>query len=244
MRILVIPDTQVKPDVPIQHHTWIGRLAADKRPDVIVHLGDAYDFYSLNSYISKREIEGVRIIEDIEAGNKAFETLMAPIKKKRSYKPKLHYLLGNHENRLVRYVNDHPAVESLIGLHLLNPPDLGWKMHPFLKPLQIEQIYFAHYFTNPNSGRPWAGTCHTKLKNIGLSFVMGHQQGLDLAVRCLPNGQQQRGLVAGSCYLHQEDYRGFQGKESFQGVVMLNDVRGTSYDLMELSLRYLKKRYG
>ena len=73
---------------------------------------------------------------------------------------------------------------------------------------------------------------------------MGHQQGLDLAVRCLPNGQQQRGLVAGSCYLHEEDYRGVQGKESFQGVIMLNDVRDTSYDLMELSLRYLEKRYG
>ena len=73
---------------------------------------------------------------------------------------------------------------------------------------------------------------------------MGHQQGLDLAVRALPNGKQQRGLVAGSCYLHREDYRTPQGKESFQGIIILNDVRDSTYDLMELSLRYLKRKFG
>jgi hypothetical protein len=74
-------------------------------------------------------------------------------------------------------------------------------------------------------------------------MIMGHQQGLDLAIRMLPNGQQQRCTVAGSCYTHREAYRGPQGHENFQGVLILNDLRGSSYDLMELSLRYLKKKF-
>ena len=36
MRILVIPDCQVKQGVPLEHLTWAGRYAAKKKPDVIV----------------------------------------------------------------------------------------------------------------------------------------------------------------------------------------------------------------
>ena len=39
-RYVVIPDTQVKPGVPTDHLEWAGRYVAEKRPDVVVHLGD------------------------------------------------------------------------------------------------------------------------------------------------------------------------------------------------------------
>ena len=43
---LVIPDTQVKPNQPIDHLRWAGLYAVDKKPDVIVHLGDHFDMPS------------------------------------------------------------------------------------------------------------------------------------------------------------------------------------------------------
>ena len=150
--------------------------------------------------------------------------------------------MGNHEERLFRYIRENPCLEGVFSEQSFGLD--GWSVHKFLEIFQIKGVWFSHYFVNPNSSRPWAGTAHSKLKNIGLSFVMGHQQGLDLAVRALPNGKQQRGLVAGSCYLHREDYRTPQGKESFQGIIILNDVRDSTYDLMELSLRYLKRKFG
>ena len=46
---LVIPDTQVKPDFHIEHLEWAGQYAVDKKPDVIVHLGDHWDMPSLST---------------------------------------------------------------------------------------------------------------------------------------------------------------------------------------------------
>ena len=43
MKICVIPDTQVKPDVPLDHLLYAGRYIASKKPDVIVMIGDWWD---------------------------------------------------------------------------------------------------------------------------------------------------------------------------------------------------------
>ena len=40
---LVIPDTQVKPGQSLEHLRWAGQYAADKKPDVIIHIGDHWD---------------------------------------------------------------------------------------------------------------------------------------------------------------------------------------------------------
>jgi hypothetical protein len=53
----------------------------------------------------------------------------------------------------------------------------------------------------------------------------------------------QRALICGSCYLHKEEYLGPQAKESWQGVVVLNGVEEGDYDMMELSLKYLCRKY-
>jgi len=247
LKILVIPDTQCRPGVRTDHMTWIGRCAIDLKPDFIIHLGDHFDMPSLNTWSKSIEVEGRRVIEDLESGKKSLAKLLAPIDdynkgKKNKFLPGKHFLMGNHEERLFRYIRENPCLEGVFSEQSFGLD--GWSVHKFLETFQIKGIWFSHYFVNPNSSRPWAGTAHSKLKNIGLSFVMGHQQGLDLAVRALPNGKQQRGLVAGSCYLHRENYRTPQGKESFQGIIILNDVRDSTYDLMELSLRYLKRKFG
>ena len=88
------------------------------------------------------------------------------------------------------------------------------------------------------------GTAHTKLKNIGLSFVMGHQQGIDIAMRELPNGKKQHGIVAGSFYQHEMDYRGPQANNHWQGILMLHEVRDGTFDLMQVSLDFLRRKYG
>ena len=50
MKHLIIPDTQVKPNTPTEHLKWAGQYAAEKKPDVIVHIGDHWDMESLSSY--------------------------------------------------------------------------------------------------------------------------------------------------------------------------------------------------
>lgn len=249
---LVIPDTQVRPGVPTRHLRWIGHYIVEKKPDVVVHLGDHWDFPSLSSYSRRLELEGARVKADIEAGNDALAELMAPLdeynevkkrNKDKQYRPRLVMLRGNHEERLTRAVADNPQFQGLIGEHSFNDRALGWEAHKFLEPVTIDGVVYAHYFYQPMSGRPWAGTAHTKLRNIGMSFTMGHVQGLDTAHGITPDGKQRRALVAGSCYLHTEEYKGPQANHHWRGIIVKHEVRDGYYDLMEVSLDYLCRRY-
>lgn len=246
---LVIPDTQIKPGVPTDHLAWIGQYVVDRKPDVVVHLGDHWDFPSLSSYDrGKKAMEGRRYSEDVEAGNLGLDLLTAPIRKEklrvRDWLPRLELLRGNHEERLNRAIEDDARMDGALSFDDLESP--GWEVHDFLKPVWVDGIAYSHYFANPMTGRPYGGMVSTRLKNIGHSFTMGHVQTLDSAQIPVPspNGPtMRRGLVAGACYLHNEDYKGFQGNAHWRGVLVKHEVFDGNYDLMEVSLEYLCLKY-
>jgi hypothetical protein len=239
----VIPDCQVKEGVPIEHLEWIGNYIVDKRPDVVICIGDFWDMPSLSSYDKgKKCFEGRRYRKDVEAGNNAMDLLMTPLVKA-DFHPRLVFTMGNHEHRISRAIDNEPILDGTIGLEDLELAKWGWEVVPFLQPIEIDGISYCHYFYNPNSGKPYAGTALSKLKNIGLSFTMGHQQGIDIAMRELPNGKTQHALVAGSCYLHDETYRGPQANGHWNGIVFKHEVQDGSYDLMQVSLDFLRRKY-
>lgn len=241
----VIPDVQAKPGVPLEHLEWAGRYIAEKKPDVVVCIGDFADMSSLSSYDKgKKAFEGRRYRFDIDSAKRAMDLLMAPILKESNYSPRLVLTLGNHEYRIVRATDNEPLLDGTIGLEDLAYEQWGWEVIPFLKPIVIDEISYCHYFYHPNTGKPYAGlNLETRLKTIGMSFTMGHQQGLSIAIRDLANGKRQRGLVAGSFYQHDEEYRGYQGNGHWRGIVMKHEVEQGNYDMMEVSLNYLRRRY-
>jgi hypothetical protein len=96
---------------------------------------------------------------------------------------------------------------------------------------------------NPMTGNPYAGLASTIIKTVGHSFVVGHAQKLEVATRMLTTGQQQWGIVAGACYLHDEEYKGYQGNNHWRGIVMLHRVIDGSFDPCFISLDYLRDRY-
>lgn len=50
MKHFILPDVQCKPGVPLDHLTWASNYCIQKKPDVIVCLGDFADMESLSSY--------------------------------------------------------------------------------------------------------------------------------------------------------------------------------------------------
>lgn len=256
---LWIPDSQVKPnrngvEFPLDFLDWIGALIAERRPDVIVHLGDFADMESLSSFdVGKKDFEGRRYVADIAAANEAFARLCKPLDdynatrrawRERLYLPERHLLLGNHEARITRAVENDAKLDGVLSTDDLRYADHGWTVHPFLVPITIDGVSFAHYWANPMNGRPYGGTALTMLKTLGRSFVQGHKQTLDYAMRFVgPDAPAQHGLIAGSAYLHREAYLGPQGNDHFRGVIWADQVEGGSYDPQFISLGQLCRKF-
>lgn len=253
MKILTIGDTQCKPGQDLSYMGSIGAYIADKRPDVIVHIGDNFDFESLSSYDKgKKSFEGRRLLADIQAGNEGLERLMAPINKLREnqkrykhkiYNPRMVFCLGNHEDRFDRLSRDMPELDGFVGTETLNLEKWGWEVHPYLKPVNIEGIHFVHYLANPFSGKPYGGNAASQLKNVGNSFVVGHKQVLDISMQPTLDGKMRIGVINGACYPFDEGYKGFQGNNHFRGITMLHEVADGFGLPTCVSLKYLTENY-
>lgn len=242
-KILVIADTQCKPTESLEYMSWIGKYIADKKPDVVVHIGDHYDFPSLSSYDKGRKsFEGRRLIKDIEAGNLGMHLLLKEFTGG-DYKPRMVFCKGNHEDRLDRLADSVPELDGYVGTEFLPLEGMGWEVQPFLKPVEIDGIYFVHYLANPMTGKPYGGTALNQLKTVGRSFVVGHKQCLDIATRPTIDGKHQIGIVNGAAYPFDEGYKGYQGNNHFRGITMLHEVEDGFALPMWVSLNYLKKRY-
>lgn len=251
---MFIPDTQVRPGVDTRHIDWEAQAVVAYLPDVIVVAGDWWDMPSLNSHVDagSLEKEGSRIRADIEVGNEAFARFVAPMQKeiarrkhghRNRWNPRCVFLFGNHEKRVDTAVNSDPRLQGMISRDQMLTP--GFERHEFLTIVEIDGIAYSHYFQNQKSSRPLGGSIDARLNKIGRSFVQGHEQGLLYGIRQLPGNRVQHGLVAGSNYLHDEKYRGPQANGEWRGIVCLNEVRnGGDYDLMPLSMDYLRRKFG
>jgi hypothetical protein len=254
MHIVVIPDCQVKDGVDLSYLTWIGKWIAEKQPDVIVNIGDFADLPSLSSYdVGKKSFEGRRYLKDVEAVHRGMEILLSPINEyndrqrknsKKIYKPKKILTLGNHCNRINRVLENDPKLEGVISVDDLKYKEYGWEVYPFLDVVVVSGIAFSHYFVTGVAGRP-AASATSQLNKLHQSCIAGHQQGLQIATGYRADGVRLTSVIAGSSYIHDEDYMGPQSnKNHWRGILDLRDVKPTGeFDLIPISTEYLKRKY-
>lgn len=248
LRIAVIPDTQVAPGVPTEHMDWIGAYLADKKPDVIVHIGDHWTMDSLSTHEQKGSLafEGRRYSDDVLSGVEAMRRMMRFIPRHdyvEGWKPRLVFTMGNHEQRIERAIDAHPTLYGTIGYRDLMLEEMGWEVFPFLQPVEIAGIEFAHYFVSGVMGRPVtsaAALIRGKYARRG-SAVMGHVQNFDYAVSSVTG---RFAIFAGCAYLHDEAYLGPQvNPTAKRQIVMLHEARDGNADPMFVSLSHLEKRF-
>lgn len=250
-RILVLPDVQAKPGVDFSYLARIGQYAVDKRPDVIVCIGDFADMPSLSSYDKgKKSFEGRRYKRDIEAAQFAMQAFLKPLndhnekQPRKPYKPRMVLTLGNHEERILRAINDDPKLDGVLSVDDLAYAEYGWEVFPFLEVVIIEGVAFSHFFATGVMGRP-ASSAAAQLRVANMSCFAGHQQGKQIAYAKRADGAILTSIISGSCYEHDEGYLGPQvNKQHWRGFFMLHDTKNGTFDEMPVSLSFINQRYG
>ena len=252
MNIFVLPDVQARPGDDFSFLSAIGSYIVDKKPNVIVCIGDFADMASLSSYDKgKKSFEGRRYKKDIEAAKEAMDYLLGPLRsynqlrkaqKKVGYHPRLIMCLGNHEHRIKRAIEDDPMLDGALSIFDLGYHDAGWEVYDFLELVSVNGIVFCHYFTSGIMGRP-IGTAQLMLNKKHMSCFAGHQQGRNIAYGLRADGKEMTAIISGSCYKHSEPYLNPQTNNHWRGAWMLFDVNDGSFDELPLSLKYLENRY-
>lgn len=243
---LIIPDTQVRHGESIKHIKAAGKLALQRKPEVIVFLGDHWDFYSLNTHKDRGHIDyhNQSYIQDLQAGIDAMEAFLRPIEKfnakqrkhkKAQYKPRLVFTSGNHEFRRNRMEDDNPKIKGALPTPEDYLWDKGFEVYPFKQAVVVDGVHYCHFCPQPKSPgaveRP-----HLIAQKRAASWTVGHTQGLEYyhsyhmpRIQC---------LVSGSFYTHDEGYK-VGSNDHFRGLFYKRNVKDGAYDLEIISIERL-----
>ena len=249
-----IPDTQITPESDVGHIAAAANYLAEKEPEEIVIIGDWWDMKSLSVYDKPggKGWESKDYSADLECGIESMQTFLGTIKRgsRRTYRPRVHFCMGNHEERMARAAADpmnrrFSQFLSYDQLKLDKMP-LPIHVHDFQEILELDGILYSHYFVNPDSlmGNAIGGSVENKLRKIGQSFSMGHQQCHQSGSIFTATGRRRRGLVSGRFYSEYQGYLGPQKhNQSWSGIVLKNEVHNGDYDMLEVSENYLREKW-
>ena len=253
---LIIPDAHAHPDTDMERFKWLGKYILKHKPSTIICLGDFADMPSLCSYDKgTKGFEGRRYQKDIQVAKDAMYYLLRNIwasnikkqlNKKKQYKPKMIMLLGNHENRIDRAIEQDAILEGTISVDDLYYKERGWEVHPFLDVVNIDGVNYSHYFISGVMGRPISGV-HPAASIISkqlVSCTAGHAHVYDHTVRTNAQNEKIHGLVAGVFDNNEHGYAGRANDLWWRGIVHKRNVKNGSYDLEMISMETLEAQYG
>lgn len=252
-KILVIGDPHARPDVSNRRFSLLGKFIVDKKPDIIVCIGDFADMGSLSSYDKGTvKAEGKRYADDLKAVHNALQRINDEIdaynkgkRKNQRYEPRKCMVMGNHEERIARAANENPSLYGHISFDDLKYEEFGWEVTPFLETLSIHNIAFQHYFTSGVMGKPISGdyaASHLVKKNY-MSCVAGHSHLRQYWETSDISGRKRFGLVVGCFDEGDHSYARGTAHQWWSGLTMLHEVQDGQCEPAFFSLDYLMSRY-
>lgn len=243
---LIIPDSHSNPQYHNKRYDWLGHLINDVKPDVVVDIGDWFDMASLCSYDKgKKGFEGRRYSKDIAVGVEAQDRMKTVISRQKRKLPRFVRTLGNHENRISRAIESDPILEGTIGLEDLQSKEYGWEEYPFLTPVDIDGVSYAHYFISGILGKAIGGENHAKsllIKQLK-SCTQGHSHLFDYCIRTGADNRRLHCCVVGSYLDYNAEWAGPANVLWNNGVVICRNVDAGQYDIEHISIKRLKEAY-
>ena len=241
---LVIGDPHCNPKASNDRFLWAGKLARDLKPDTIICMGDFSSMDSLSSYDKgKKSFEGRRYKKDIDHAHDALEKFNKGLNGRRSRKV---MLLGNHEDRIDRIVDETPELDGTISTKDLKFKEFGWEVITYQEPVANDGVHYCHNYPTGIMGKPISGDniARSLLLKNKVSSTVGHCHLFDYSMCTIPTGRKVLGLSAG-CYLHhKEDYARNTQRLWWSGLIVKRNVKQGEYDIETIEYNTVKRRYG
>lgn len=256
-KLLVVGDPHAHPDYDNHRFDWLGQFIMDEMPDEVLCMGDFRDLPSLCRHSSRMDIDGARVLADLQAASDAETRMFAPYQREvlrrktlKKGRPAIKFtmLLGNHDVRLDGVVNDDPRLEDLIHA----PWHPCWnEIVPFKEVYRPGGLPIAcsHYFVSGQMEKAMGGLNLARklvLKNH-VSTIVGHSHLLDYHQEPDAFGNTLFGLSVGH-YGHLDYREGWCLQSRHQwwsGVVVLElGPSGELLEKREVSQERLRERYG
>jgi len=252
--ILVVPDPHAHPEFGNDRADWLGKLILDRKPDVVVNMGDTFDMPSLSSYDKgKASFHGNSYEKDIVSGVDFLDRMWHPIRKAKRKRPRSVFLVGNHEQRLKKVLEYQPELGSSkkygIGYKDYQLSDYHHDIVYYEGQTPgvcaIEGVSFSHYLISGVMGRPIGGEHHAAslISKTHSSCVVAHTHTVDWAVRSTVTGKTVMGLVAGVFQDYDSKWAGSCNDLWWPGLVYLRGVEDGRYDPEFISLGALRREY-
>ena len=250
--ILVYSCSHADPDHSNERFDWLGEFIYDKKPDMVIDLGDGADMKSLNSYDTRnpQALVAQSYERDIEVYNDSQKRLRQKFKKAKRKKPTWIGFEGNHEHRIKKYLSENPRMAGQKhGVSFSHLQTNKWfdEYHEYENGgpaiARYNGVDFSHFFSSGNFGSATSGLHHayTVINNRHNSSVCGHSHKRNLYFK---DGAGSIGMVVGCYKGHEEGWAGQSNNEWWHGVVMMKDVENGMFEPEFYSLKELEREYG
>ena len=156
----------------------------------IVILGDFGDFVSVTSHSKSPKQRQVALVDELAACNTALSELDELDVEDRIY------IMGNHEDRIDRYINDRcPEMAGLIGTDLkdsLHLRDRGYQVIPYRDHYYHDGVWYTH-----DTGSAGLNAHRSSLNRYQDTVVIGHTHRMGFEVKNTIHGTPIIGFMAG-----------------------------------------------
>ena len=223
----------------------LNQYILDTMPNRIVIIGDFVTLDSLSAWDrdKRKKMELRRYFKDIEAGNKALDLMLANVPRD----IELVYIMGNHEDRLDRYLDKDPTFDGAVDL----VTDLDLVGRGFTRIIDYKKYYthkgvgFTHVPIMEN-GKGVSGKYATSraLDCTDFSVVFGHTHKLDTACVHRHGAKHlQQALNVGCFFEHIDEYAVGSVTSYWRGIVELDHYSYGRVDITTTSIGKLQRMY-
>ena len=146
-----IQKTVLLPDIHYPHYderviNSVLAFISDYQPNEVVYMGDQISLDCISGWNRKKPLlkEGQRLLHDYVGFD---QNILNPIENIIQPDTRKVFMIGNHEQRLQWYIEEHPELEDLINLERnLHLTQRGYKVIPYNEIHQVGKLNVIHGF--------------------------------------------------------------------------------------------------